>query len=583
MTASFEDFRPLWPYVRPYRRALGLGVVCLALASGFQLAWPLVLRSGIDALRSSGAAAALPRHAWALVALAALQAAFKFASRRIFLGGARRVEHDVRARYVAHLIRLPAARIEEARKGDLLSRATHDLQDVRLFLGPGALNFLQTLVLLLTATVLLANIHGPLTLAALAPFPAISVMVRRYAPRLHRRYLEANRKAGDLSALVQEGLAGMRVVRSYHREAWQAERFEAANAAARTAQMEVVRAWILLFPMVGVVAGLGHIAVLGLGGALVSRGSLTLGEFVAFNTYLAMLTWPMVALGWTLSLVQRGAAALARLQEVFRLSPDPPGSEALAEAHAVCLEAKAVGFAYGSAADPVLEQVDLVLPEGGYWGLVGETASGKSTLVALLSRLRRPDRGRVEVHGRDLATVAAAELRTHVATVPQEGFFFADTVANNVCLGRPRRDDRLAWALEVAGLAAEVAAMPQGAESLVGEGGVTLSGGQRQRLALARALYGRPGTLLLDSALSSLDTETARRVLAGVRRALPKTSLLVVSHRGTEVDDADGVFFLRNGRIAARGPHAALLRTVPEYLRLYREEELRRELEEGVG
>jgi ATP-binding cassette subfamily B protein len=551
------------------------------VASAFQLASPLALRSAIDALKSPQPEVLLARYTVLFVALALGQAATKFISRRLFLGSARRVECDLRGAYFGRLIRLPAARIEAGRKGDFVSRATHDLQDVRLFLGAGALNFLQTLVLLVSATVLLWRIHPNLTLIALAPFPLVSVAVWRYAPRLHRRYLAANERAGNLSGLVQESLTGLRVVRAYHQEAWQTERFEVLNQAARDAQAAVIRTWALLFPMVGVVAGLGHVAVLGLGGYWVSQGALTLGEFVAFNAYLAMLTWPMMALGWTLSLVQRGAAALDRLREVLEWPFPPDGGETRLSDSAPCLRVRDLDFTYEGASAPVLTGVNLALPEGGFWGLVGGTGAGKSTLVALLAHLRRPTRGEVSFHGLPLEALAPRVLREHLAVVPQEDYFYADTVAANVCLGRAREEERLAWALEAAGLADEVARMPRGVDSLVGEGGVTLSGGQRQRLAIARALYGRPRALLLDAALSSLDTETARRVLAGIRSALPRLSLLVVSHRGSEVDDAQGVHFLAGGRIAASGSHRELLASVPEYLRLYREEELRRELGEA--
>lgn len=551
----------------------------MVLASALQLTSPWVLRDAIDSLSEPGASALLARYAAILVALALGQGVFKFASRRLFLGGARRVEHDLRGAYFGRLIRLPPSRLETGRRGDFVSRATHDLQDIRLFLGAGALNFLQTLILLSSATVLLWRIHPPLTAVALLPFPIVSVLVHRYSPRLHRRYLEANERQGELSALVQEALGGVRVVRAYHRESWQEARFEAANLAVRDAQARVVRAWALLFPLVGVMAGAGHVAVLGLGGAWLARGTLSLGDFVAFNTYLAMLTWPMVALGWTLSLVQRGAAALDRLREVLEWAFGARGDESPAPGASPSLEAAGVHFAYEGAAAEVLADVDLELPRGAFRGLVGATGSGKSTLVGLLARLREPTRGSITLHGLSLGRVEDRILRTLVALVPQEDFFFADSVAANVCLGRHRDEGLLGWALEAAGLEEDVASMPRGADSLVGEGGITLSGGQRQRLAIARALYGRPEFLLLDSALSSLDMETARRVLSGVRRALPQAALLVVSHRGSEVDGAEEVCFLSGGRVAGRGRHRDLLDTHPGYLRLYREEELRRELQ----
>jgi ATP-binding cassette subfamily B protein len=535
----------------------------------------------VDGIRAHGSSSRLALQALLFVSLAALQAAFKVQSRRSFLGEARAVEYDLRRAYFRRLLRLPLGRLEAGRKGDFVSRAITDLQDVRLFLGAGALNFLQTLILLVAAAGFLWRLHPGLTLAALAPFPIVSCLVGWASPRLHRRYLDSNRRAGELSALVQEALAGMRLVRAYGREQWQGARFEAASEAQRGAEAAVARLSGLLFPAVGFVASLGQVVVLGFGGVLVARGELTLGSFVAFNAYLAMLMWPMVALGWTLSLVQRGSAAFGRVWEVLSWSPDTDGTSALPPPDTVCLEARELRFGYGGARPEVLQGLDLALPEGQCWGLVGATGSGKSTLVALLGRLRAAVGGQVLAHGLDAWAVRSESLRRHLAVVPQEGFFFSETIAANVLVGRPSDEERLALVLRVSGLAEEVASFPEGVETPVGEAGVTLSGGQRQRLAIARALYGEPGCLVLDAALSNLDAVTARRVLGGVRRAFPGLTLLVVSHRGADLEDADGVFFLQDGRIAAVGRHEELLVRVPEYLRLYREEELRRELGEG--
>lgn len=564
-------------------------MLALALGCAFQLASPLVLRRAVDSLRGVPSGREFAGYAAAFAGLAVLQAGFKFLSRQVFLGESRNVEYELRRDYFARLLRLPAARLEAGQRGDFVSRATNDLQDVRLFLGVGVLNFLQTLMILAAAVVFLWRLHPGLTAVALSPFPLVSWLAARYSPRLHRRYFESNRSAGVLAGLVQEAISGQRTVRAYAREDWQRGRFEDANRDLQGAEVAVARISATLFPGVGFLAGLGHVAVLGFGGALVARGGLTLGSLVAFNAYLAMLTWPMIALGWTLSLAQRGGAALSRVREVLESRPEPAGAErpSTRGGGVPCLEARGVSFRYDGAGEgtgdgegaETLSGVSLALPEGGYWGLVGATGSGKSTVVALLARLRPPGAGALLFHGAPLPSVAAGDLRTHVAVAPQDDFFFSGTIAQNVLLGRPRDDRALGEVLRIAGLEGEVAAFPAGAETPVGEGGVTLSGGQRQRLSVARALYGEPRTLILDGSLSSLDAETARRVLGALRAERPDLGLLVVSHRGAELDDADGVWFLRGGRITASGRHRDLLESDPDYLRLYREEELRRELE----
>jgi ATP-binding cassette, subfamily B, multidrug efflux pump len=577
--AFIRQFAPLLPFLRPRLTTLVGGSFALVLASAFQLAGPLALQRAIDSLAGATPGAGLAFFAGVFLSLALLQAVFKFASRQAYLGAARHVEHDLRAAYFSRLLRLPVERIETAKKGDLVSRATNDLQDIRMFLGAGVMNFFQTVLLLAVAVVLLWRIHPGLTLLSLAPFPLVSWLVRRQSPKLHQRYLGANRAAGSLAALGQEALSGVRILRSYHREDWARERFEGANQALREAEGRVVHAWAVLFPAVGFLAGLGQVVLLGLGGRLVLSGTLTLGNFVAFNVYLAMLIWPMVALGWTLGLVQRGAAALERLQEVLAAPAEADGETILPEEGATSFEAKNLAFSY-EGSPPILSGVELSLEAGGYYGLVGPTGSGKSTLVALLARLRRPEAGELRVDGVSLEEIRASSLRRHLAVVPQGDFFFSASLEANVLLGRPLDRERLSWALQVSDLWDQTENFPRGVRTLVGEGGVTLSGGQRQRLSIARAVYGLPRALFLDAALSSLDAATARRVLTGLRKELPGVTLLVVSHRGSEVDDADKVYFLLSGRVAAEGRHPDLLGSVPEYLRLYREEELRRELEE---
>lgn len=578
-----KQFSPLWQYVRPRLKGVVLGLLSLVLTISFQLASPMVLRQAVDSLAKPSAGPLLARYTALFVCLAVLQAVTRYGSRQVFLGEARRVEYSIRADYFARLIRLPAGRIETARKGDLVNRATQDLQDIRMFLGAGAMNFVQTMLLVSVAVVLLWRIHPGLTLVSLAPFPILSWLVRRQSPRLHRRYLGANRAAGGLAAMVQEALTGVRIIRSYHREEWQTQRFEEANGAVRAAEAKVVRCWAGLFPAVGFLAGAGQVAVLGAGGYLVLSERLSIGSFVAFSVYVAMLTWPMVALGWTLGLVQRGAAALERLREVLDAPTEADRGAPVPAQAGVSFEARGVSFSYDGGGEAVVTSVDLSLGAGGYWALVGPTGSGKSTLVAVLSRLRRPSAGEVWISGVPLCDAAEAELRSLVAVVPQDDFFFSDTVRANVLLGRPCDQSRLDWALRVASLEGDLAAFPRGVDTPVGEGGVTLSGGQRQRLSIARAVYGAPRALFLDAALSSLDAATARRVLSAVRSALPRSTLLVVSHRGSEVDEADRVFFLDKGRLIDSGRHAELLDRVPEYLRLYREEELRRELAEALA
>ncbi len=574
-----QTFRPLVPHLRPHAKSFAWGFVALVFSVALQLAGPQVLRRGVDAL--AGGEGDVLDLALVLGGLAAGQALFRFASRRLTLGAARAVEHDLRMAYVGHVLRLPLETLDRARRGDLVSRALHDLQDLRLFLGAGWLNLCQTLLVGSGTAVLLWRIHPGLTAVALAPFPAIAWVVRRMSPRLHRRFLAADRAAGAVADRVHETLTAIRLLRALRRERWQEERFRGENEALCRARERVVWAWAAVFPAVGVLAGLGHVAVLGLGGYWVATGALSLGGFVAFSAYLAMLIWPMVALGWTLSLVQRGAAALGRLEEVRRWPAEPEPGAPLPPPAGVCLRAEGVTYAYPDAAGPAVAGVGWELPEGGMWALVGPTASGKSTLVSLVARLRRPQRGAIEIHGEALERIADPELRRHLAVVPQEDFFFSDSVAANVLLGRPRDDGRIWEVLALAGLEADVRSLPDGLDTRVGEGGITLSGGQRQRLGIARALYGDPDVLVLDGSLSNLDARTAREVLARVRQRLRGRTLVVVSHRAFEVEEADGVWFLERGRIVASGTHGELWRRLPGYRRLYREEELRRELEEA--
>jgi len=578
--------RRLWGYIARYRLRLAGGVTCLLAATTLAMAVPWLFRAAVDGIAGGASADRLGRLALALVGVAVVQAVVRTLSRSIIFNVGRDIEFDLRNDLFAHLETLPVAFYQQWRTGELMSRLVNDVGAVRMLLGPGILNFINTPVYYVYGIAIMASMDVGLTVAALAVYPLALLVVKRTTQLLLERTLRVQQGLAELSSRVQENLAGMHVVKAYACEGHEIAAFAAQNERFAAASLRLARVRGVVGPVMNAVGGVGALVVLWYGGGLVARGRLSVGDLVAFIGYLHLLAWPTMALGWMLSVVQRGRAALLRLEELFAATPaiaSPPGADAPPVVRGE-IRLRGVTFRHGErSGPPVLAGVDLTIPAGATVAIVGRTGEGKTSLVQLLPRLFDVADGAVELDGRDVRTVPLAWLRRTVGLVPQDPFLFSRSIRENVAFALepdgPTAEERVAWAVEVAGLQRDLADMPEGLETLVGERGVTLSGGQKQRVSLARVLAMSPRVLVLDDALSAVDAATEREILERLRAWLRERTTIIVAHRLTTVQGADAIVVLDRGRIVEAGDHGTLLARGGVYAELFRQQSLERELE----
>jgi ATP-binding cassette, subfamily B, multidrug efflux pump len=577
--------RRLLPYVLRYRRQFSIGLACVLITTSIQLLSPWVLKYAIDDLGGGVTRGRLAMYASLLLGIAGVGAVFRFLMRRIIIGASRDIEYDIRNDFFARLQLMPLAFYQTRRTGDLMSRATNDLNAVRMLIGPAIMYSASTLIVFSVAIVLMSTIDARLTLIALLPLPLVSISVKYFGSAIHRRFEAIQAQLSEVSAVVQEALSGVRVVRAYGQEGYEIARFRAANEEYVGRNTVLIRLQGLYYPSLTLFLGFGSLLVLWLGSREVIRGRITLGEFVAFNAYLVMLSWPMIAFGWVTNMLQRGLASWKRMLDVLDARADIGDAHVTPRGQAARLdgdiEIRDLTFTYPGSDTPVLERVSLRIGRGQTVAFVGATGSGKSTLISLLPRLHEPPPGTVLIDGVDVREIPLAKLRGAIGFVPQEPFLFSDTVADNIAFGVP--DDagveaQIVKAAAVARLDQDVESFPAGYRTVVGERGITLSGGQKQRTALARALMTDPPILVLDDALSAVDTYTEEEILSRLRDVMRQRTSIIVSHRVSTVRDADRIFVLAGGRVAEHGRHEELIQRNGLYAALYRRQLLEEEL-----
>lgn len=577
------SLRQLAPYFRRHAARYGLGFVLLCISNLFTTLAPRYVQRGIDAIGGTNAAANIRTAALILLGLSLAAGALRFGMRWYLNGVSRLVETDLRNDLFGHLIHLPAAFHQRFPVGDLMARATNDLLSLRMVAGPAVMYLVDTIVRTLMIIPMMVAISPSLAAWALLPTLGLPITMLVLGGVVHRRALAVQDQFGDVTSFVQEHLAGVRVVRAYAQETAEEQLFAGLDQGYVARNMALARAQGVFHPLLTFLAGLGAVAALLLGGAALIRGTITTGGYIAFGIYLGTLVWPMIALGWAISLIQRGNAAAERIAAILQETPDigdpaQPATLPLASAgRRITFES--VWFRYPGTDDRgwVLEDVSFDVPAGGMLGIVGATGSGKSTIAELLLRTWDPARGRILLDGVDLRDLRLADLRRAVAMVPQETFLFSDTLRANVLLGMPD-DGRLEDAARIARLDVALADLSHGWDTMLGERGVNLSGGQRQRAAIARALVREPNVLVLDDALSAVDADTERRILAGLATTLARRTGLIISHRSSAVRAAPEIIVLDAGRIVERGTHDALTARRGRYATLLMRQVLEEEL-----
>ncbi len=560
--------RALWqllPYYRPYRGRFAAGLVLVIVSSGLAGVIPWLLRRAIDGMRAGGASERILLLAAGMVAVALVSGAARYGMRDLLNGVSRGIEYDLRNALFRHLSSLDASFFASMRTGDIMARLTNDLSAVRMAVGPAIMYLVNTIAGGAFALVFMLSIDPWFTFVALLPVAVLPVLMAKGGSAIHHRFEAVQEHFSTMTTRAQENISGARIVRAYRQETPEIERWREMNDEYVRRNMRLVRLWGLLNPGFSLLAGLGGVIVLGYGGRLVLAGRISVGSLVAFGFYLGMLTWPLIALGWVTNLFQRGAASMARLNQILHAHSrieQPPEPRTLPAGRAGrAIEFRNVSFHYpvreGETPRWVLRDISFSLPAGGTLGIVGPTGSGKSALIDLIPRLHDPQEGEILIDGVSIRDVSLEALRAEIGYVPQETFLFSDTIRANLAYGtdEPSAPE---WAAGVAQLGATIAEFPSGYETLLGERGINLSGGQKQRAALARALARRPGIVLLDDALSAVDSHTEAEILRGLRDALGGRTALIASHRISAIREASWIVVLDEGRIVEEGRHAEL-------------------------
>jgi ATP-binding cassette, subfamily B, multidrug efflux pump len=607
-----KNLRPLVPYLKRYRSGLIWGGICVLFNNGVWVLFPQVIRRAVNDLNNGVTRHKLLTYALLILAIALIKGVFQFLTRWVVIGISRDIEFDLRNDLFAHLERLSYSYYQKNRTGDIMARATNDLNAVRLLLGPAIMYSANTIVFTAGALGFMLAISPKLTLYAFLPLPITSIVIQYFGRRIHERFERIQAMFSDISARAQENFSGARVIRAYIQEQSEIAAFESANQEYIRRSLGLVRLMGMLWPTLELMLGAAVVIVLWLGGREVLLGKMNVGDFVAFNTYMVQLTWPVIALGWVINIFQRGTASMVRIEEILSQKPEIADEASVGMADGVGtidsfvlsdgdarhstvqisgstteiegeIEFRNLSFAYDGVA--ILKDINLTIPAGSSLAIVGPTGSGKTTLVNLIPRIYDAAPGAVLIDKRPIREFHLDTLRRQIGFVPQETFLFSDTIRENIAFGISQENDEatdaeIRAAAEAANIAHDIESFPEGYNTIVGERGITLSGGQKQRTAIARALLRSPRILILDDALSSVDTQTEDKILNHLREIMRGLTTIFISHRVSTVRNADAIAVLHQGKIVEQGTHDQLIARNGYYTDLYNKQLLEEELAE---
>jgi ATP-binding cassette subfamily B multidrug efflux pump len=575
-----KSMRPLIPYLKRYRWGFVIGTVCIIVNNGAWAGLPRVIGNAAQSLEGGVTRHKLLIFALQVLGLAAVRGIFLFLTRWVVIGISRDIEFDLRNDLFAHLETLSYSYYQRMRTGDIMARVTNDLNAVRMLLGPAIMYSANTLVFTTAALWFMMRNSPKLTFYAFLPLPVISIVIQYFGRRIHERFERIQAMFSDISARAQENFSGARLIRAYVQEEAEIASFEAANQEYVSRSLKLVRLMGMLWPTLELMLGLALVLVLWMGGREVLQGHMTIGSFTAFNIYMMQLTFPIIALGWVINIFQRGTASLIRLNEILQEQPEiKDDAEARDRQVQGEIEFRGLSFEYGG--KRVLHDLNLRVPAGSSMAIVGPTGSGKTTLVDLIPRVYDAEPGMVLVDGRPIREFYLTSLRKSIGFVPQETFLFSDRIRENIALGmESATEQEIHDAAKAADVADDIKDFPEQYQTIVGERGITLSGGQKQRTALARALIRNPRILILDDALSSVDTHTEDKILNHLRDVMQGRTTIFISHRVSTVRNADRIAVLHDGRIVELGTHDELLALNGYYSDLYNKQLLEEELAE---